>query len=143
MAIFEQALDHVLRWEGGYVNDPRDPGGETKYGISKRAYPNEDIKAMTKERAGELYRKDYWIAAGCPELRPALALAVFDTAVNCGVKRAKVWLAEAGGDLHKFMVRRATHYALLDSIDDYYAKGWYNRLLDIYRRAVVLDLGPR
>ncbi|MBI5843910.1 MAG: hypothetical protein HZB23_04475 [Deltaproteobacteria bacterium] len=45
--------------EGGYVNDPADPGGETRFGISRRAYPNEDIKALTRERAAEIYYRDY------------------------------------------------------------------------------------
>ena len=40
---FEEIIEVVLEHEGGYVNDPKDPGGETKYGVSKRAYPNEDI----------------------------------------------------------------------------------------------------
>ena len=44
---FDQAFERVIGHEGGYVNDPRDPGGETKYGISRRAYPGEDIAGMT------------------------------------------------------------------------------------------------
>ena len=57
---FDEIIDVVLEHEGGYVNDPTDTGGETKYGISKRAYPDEDIKELTVERAKELYKKDYW-----------------------------------------------------------------------------------
>jgi len=49
---FERAVTHVLLHEGGYSNDPNDPGGETQYGISKRAYPNEDIKGHDA-RAGQ------------------------------------------------------------------------------------------
>jgi len=56
---FERCIAFVLRHEGGYVNDPRDPGGETKYGISKRAYPGLDIKNLTEEQAKEIYRQDY------------------------------------------------------------------------------------
>tara|TARA_Y100001951_G_C11296045_1_gene275706 strand:+ start:4160 stop:4333 length:174 start_codon:yes stop_codon:yes gene_type:complete len=48
---FDASLEHVLLFEGGYVNDPRDPGGETRFGISKRSYPREDIRGMTRERA--------------------------------------------------------------------------------------------
>ena len=48
---FDQVIDRVLAHEGGYVNDPDDPGGETKYGISKKAYPKIDIKNLTKEEA--------------------------------------------------------------------------------------------
>jgi len=55
MDAFEVALNFVLKWEGGYVNDPRDSGGETKFGISKKAYPNLDIKNLTQQQAGEIY----------------------------------------------------------------------------------------
>lgn len=51
----------ILEIEGyGYTNDPLDAGGETKYGISKRSYPNEDIKNMTPDRAIEIYTRDFW-----------------------------------------------------------------------------------
>jgi len=53
-------VPHVLKREGGYVDDPTDRGGETKYGISKRSYPQLDIKNLTLEQALEIYRKDYW-----------------------------------------------------------------------------------
>lgn len=51
MSDFDKAFEIVIGHEGGYVNNPKDPGGETKYGISKRTYPNEDIRGMTLERA--------------------------------------------------------------------------------------------
>lgn len=139
MDSFGTALTHVLGWEGGYVNDPRDPGGETKYGISKRAYPAEDIKNLTVERAAELYKRDYWDLCGCGQLPPGAGLLLFDTAVNCGVKRAKTWRSIANGDLRRMAVQRAVHYALLDSIDDVYAKGWFNRLFATYELAIHLD----
>lgn len=85
---FDKAVDHIIALEGGYVNDPRDPGGETKYGISKRSYPNEDIKNLTIARAKEIYRRDYWDKCRCDELPPKLAYYVFDAAVNQGVKAA-------------------------------------------------------
>jgi len=78
--------------EGGYVNDKTDRGGETNYGISKRAYPNLDIRSLTPELAGTIYKNDYWTPAGCDLLPPDMALIVFDTAVNCGVSRAVGWL---------------------------------------------------
>lgn len=82
---FDQAFERVIGHEGGYVNDPRDPGGETRYGISRRAYPGEDIAGMTLGRAREIYRRDYWGPAGCEDLPDGLRLEVFDTAVNMGV----------------------------------------------------------
>lgn len=90
MSAFDRAVAIVLQHEGGYVNDPRDPGGETRYGISKRAYPGEDIAGLTIERAKEIYRRDYWNRVRGDELPEALAIALFDYAVNSGVSTA-VW----------------------------------------------------
>ncbi len=78
------AIEFVLKEEGGYTLDPNDTGGETNFGISKRRYPNEDIKNMTEERARELYKKDFWQKLRCDELPSPLAIAVFDAAVNQG-----------------------------------------------------------
>lgn len=87
-AAFLEAVALVLKHEGGYVNDPRDPGGETNFGISKKAYPHEDIAALTVERATALYHRDYWQAMRGDELPFGLALAVFDMAVNAGTGAA-------------------------------------------------------
>ena len=57
---FLVAVEVVLTHEGGYTNNPADPGGETNYGISKRSYPQLDIKALTREQAVEIYRQDWW-----------------------------------------------------------------------------------
>lgn len=95
MSDFQKALQIVLKHEGGYVFNRNDPGGETKYGISKRAYPHLDIKSLTAEQAGEIYRRDYWDKCRCDEMPYAVALMVFDAAVNSGIKRAGQWLQEA------------------------------------------------
>jgi len=97
MSAFEQAFAIVIGHEGGYVDDPRDPGGETKYGISKRAYPAVDIGALTLEGAQAIYKRDYWDRLECDALDPGLALMAFDAAVNCGVRRATQWLQQAVG----------------------------------------------
>lgn len=85
---FNEAFDRLIGHEGGYVNDPRDPGGETKFGISKRAYPGEDIAGMTLARARELYRRDYWGPAGCDAVPGPVKFHLFDMAVNGGVRAA-------------------------------------------------------
>jgi lysozyme family protein len=94
---FDDAFEILLGHEGGYVNDRRDAGGETKYGISKRAYPGEDIAGMTVERAKTIYLRDYWGPAGCDALPDALKLQVFDAAVNSGVRKAVKLLQRAAG----------------------------------------------
>lgn len=85
---FEEAVEVVLKHEGGYVNHPLDPGGETKYGISKRAYPHVDILNLRREEAIEIYRKDYWEKVRADDLPASLRLLVFDAAVNQGVSAA-------------------------------------------------------
>ena len=82
---FDEAFAKLIEHEGGYVNDPADPGGETKYGISRRAYPGEDIAGMTLERAKTIYQRDYWGPAGCDAVPPGVKFQVFDCAVNSGV----------------------------------------------------------
>lgn len=81
---FSEVMDLIFEHEGGYVNHPKDPGGETKYGISKRAYPREDIKNLTKTRAAFLYRRDYWDRCRCDDLPFYLACMLFDDAINAG-----------------------------------------------------------
>jgi lysozyme family protein len=92
---FDDAFERVIGHEGGYVNDPLDPGGETRYGISRRAYPGEDIARMTLDRAKAIYRRDYWGAAGCDAVPDMLKYPLFDAAVNQGVGRAVRMLQHA------------------------------------------------
>lgn len=94
---FNDLVAIVLKHEGGYVNDPKDPGGETNFGISKRAFPKEDIKGMTRERAIAIYQKKYWDAARCSEIPESLQPIYFDTAVNAGVVTAIRLLQIAAG----------------------------------------------
>lgn len=96
---FDVAIDRVLAHEGGYVNNPRDPGGETNWGISKRAYPSVNIRTLTREGAKAIYRRDYWDAVRGDELPACVAFQVFDVAVNHGVSRAVKFLQEAVGVL--------------------------------------------
>jgi lysozyme family protein len=85
---FDRAMKFVLRWEGGYVNHPSDPGGETNFGISKRAHPDLDMKILTKEMAKKIYRKEYWDKVRGDDLPDEIAVAVMDYAVNSGVDQA-------------------------------------------------------
>ena len=76
--------------EGNYVDDPSDPGGATKYGISQRAYPTLNIQSLTLDDARNLYKTDYWSKAQCDKLPPALALCLFDSVVNAGPGTASI-----------------------------------------------------
>ena len=114
---FDRAFDIIIGHEGGYVNDPRDPGGETKYGISKRAYPNEDIKNLTLDRAKELYKRDYWNALEAETLPDAARLMVFDCAVNCGVTAAKKLLQRSIGVKDDGIIGPATRRAISTAVN--------------------------
>ena len=80
--LFLLAVAEVIDIEGGYVCNPADPGGETKFGISKRMYPDVDIKALTYGMAVDIYWRDYWLAGRCQELPGAFAVFLFDSLVN-------------------------------------------------------------
>lgn len=118
------------------MNDPEDPGGETKYGISKRAYPRLDIKNLTLEDASAIYKRDYWNAAGCDDLDDSLALVVFDTAVNCGVGRAKKWLAQTT-DWRDYIELRKAFYKGLNKPK--FLRGWLNRLAGLTQTSELLE----
>lgn len=98
MNTFEKAFQEVIGYEGGYVFDRNDLGGETKYGISKRSYPHTNIEALTLEDAKEIYYRDYWNTEKL-ELSlisdEAIAMELFDTAVNMGIGIAATFLQEA------------------------------------------------
>mgnify|MGYP000644437679 FL=1 len=96
-ANFEACMAEVFKHEGGYVNDPHDPGGETNMGISKRSYPKENIRGMTRARAAQIYRRDFWDKLRCDELPDGLDLVAFDAAVNSGPSRGAKWLQQALG----------------------------------------------
>lgn len=154
-SVFQKALEHALAFEGGYVNDPRDPGGETIYGISRRHHPEAWADGRpTKEQAAEIYLKNYWQRCRCSDLPAPVAVMVFDAAINQGAKDAIRFLqvacgarpdsiigprtiAEANGcDPGKlardFAVERAYDYALLDHLDDRFGRGWMRRTFACY-----------
>lgn len=108
---FTHAVAFVLGKEGGYVNDPTDKGGETKYGISDKrdgvadgmtdvsgdGQPDTRIKDLTLEQASQIYFRDYWYPAYCPDWPDGISLLVFDAAVQHGVKKAISLLQSAAG----------------------------------------------
>ena len=83
-ATFRIQILKTLKIEGGYVNDPHDPGGETNFGISKHSYPDLDIKNLTIAQATNIYYNDYWIKPKINQLPDLLAGKVFDAGVSMG-----------------------------------------------------------
>ena len=89
---FDECLKMLLHHEGGYVNHPKDPGGETNLGVTKRVYEKwggtKDMKDLTVEDVAPIYKKNYWNRCKCDDLESGVDWVVFDWAVNSGTGRA-------------------------------------------------------
>jgi len=81
---FQTCFDRLIGHEGGYTNDPNDPGGETKWGITKRSYPNLIIKDLTRDDAMNIYKQDFWNIIEADLFPEQVAFQIFDFAVNSG-----------------------------------------------------------
>ena len=95
LTTFDEIVEKVLEYEGGYINDPDDPGKETKYGISKKHNPKIDIRNLTVDQAKEIYHKKYWIPNKCDSLPSHLRHLYFDSCVNQGAAKATKVLQKA------------------------------------------------
>ena len=104
LTTFDEIVEQVLEHEGGYVDDPTDSGGETNFGISKRAYPDEDIKGLTVERAKELYKRDYWDRFRVSELPSRIRHIYVDMCINMGGRRATKILQEACNSKNSYKI---------------------------------------
>lgn len=119
----------INRWEGGYVDDPDDPGGETKYGISKRKYPDVDIKNLSIDDAVEIYRRDYWGKIPMGDWGVQVCWKVFDIFVNTG----EIHADDAKNGLNALIQTQALHYARIVRDNPKLSKflvGWMNRTFD-------------
>jgi lysozyme family protein len=139
--VFSKIINFVLSEEGGYVNNPLDPGGETKFGISKRAYPNLDIKNLTREQAIEIYRKDYWNPEW-EKLGFPMAACLLDTAINMGPGRALQFYRNAF-DYVVYLQHRLAYYKFIiekNPSQKIFERGWFDRLTRL-RRFIEAEKG--
>tara|TARA_B100001113_G_C20942091_1_gene549212 strand:- start:255 stop:737 length:483 start_codon:yes stop_codon:yes gene_type:complete len=156
---FKDIIVKVLHHEGGYVNDPKDPGGETNFGIAKRSHPDVDIKNLTEDKAKSIYKEHYWDKNKVEELPEELRHIYFDMCVNQGKSRAVKILQRAanakgaelkvdGGlgpitlrailksnvELQRVRAYRVKYYADLvtrkPDLEKFYY-GWYKRALEV------------
>jgi lysozyme family protein len=135
MSLFHSIIPFIIEHEGGYVNHPNDPGGETKYGISKRAYPHLNIKDITVQDAVRIYYEDYW-EDSWNKLGFPLAACMLDTAVNMGKKRAREFFDRSDGSYITYIqVRIAKYKEIIDKNPKMkvFEKGWMNRVTDLRR----------
>lgn len=168
LASFEGSLAEVLRHEGGFVQHPADPGGATKHGITRatlsrfrgRPVSVEDVRALTREEAGTIYRRLYWEPIRGAELPAGIDLALFDFAVNSGPDRAvrrlqdvlgvpadgivgPRTLAAARNAEAADVIRRLTRarLAFLSGLASWpiFGRGWRSRVLAVEQEALRLD----
>lgn len=118
---FELAHKHVAKWEGGYFDHPNDPGGVTNHGISLMFLKSlglidgdidgdgdidrDDVLAITKEKAREIFKKYFWDLGKAEKLPPLVSMAYYDLAVNAGTGRAAIVLQEAINKLKPGAIR--------------------------------------
>lgn len=154
--VARQAILRILAEEGTYSCNASDRGGETNYGISKRWYPNLDIKNLTINEASKIYHQDYWRKNHCHQLPPEIALMLFDTAVNQGGSFARKALQQALNvkqdsiigsktiaaayaapglflltKLTRLRCQRYTNLVQNENSQITFIKGWIDRALDI------------
>lgn len=163
---FVQCLDLVLKHEGGYVNHPSDPGGETNRGVTKRVYdayrrshglPVRSVLYIGVDEVADIYRADYWNMVKGDDLPSGIDYCVFDFAVNSGVSRASKFLQMTLGVSADGVIGQHTLAAALEaeprntinticdkrmvflkslSIWDTFGKGWSSRVAAVRFKAI-------
>lgn len=144
---FEAALAFVLRWEGGFVDHPHDPGGATNQGVTQATYdahraraglPTRSVEFISKSEVESIYHDSYWLRAGCEQIAPpALALVVFDAAVNSGVGAALKWLSQT----RDWPTFNAIRLEFLTGLSHWpsFGRGWTRRIAALTREAAQLE----
>jgi len=139
---FERALDVTLVYEGGYSNDPRDPGGPTNMGVTQKtlaAWRGEpvsaaDVKALTLDEARKIYKAQYWDRVRADRLPTGVDFAVFDYAVNSGPARAIKALQTVVGVRADGVIGEVTMAAVRTWEPDYIVKQFQAQRLAFLQR---------
>lgn len=141
--LFQKALKFVLKWEGGYTNNPNDKGGATNKGITQYTYNSwlktkkiqpRNVLYITNEEIEEIYYQNYWLKAKCNTMSPKFAILAFDTAVNMGLARVNQFLKSAQWKYpEKFINARKKKYEEFAQYGNQkiFLRGWLNRLNDL------------
>jgi len=161
---FSEALEIILHHEGGYVNHPKDPGGETNLGVTKRVYEDfggeKEMKDLTKEDVEPIYKKNYWDRVKGDDLPEGLDLCIFDFAVNAGPGRAAKFIQRLvnttvdggiGPNTLGKIKEYVDHYGVNQTIESYalmrqnyyeslsnfatFGKGWTRRVSEVTEKA--------
>ena len=143
--LFPRVMQFVTRWEGGYVNNPLDPGGATNMGITigtltawrqahgMAAATVDDVRNLTRSEADAIYREWYWEPSGAAQATDyATALLLMDSGVLHGVGAPQAWVKEYGFDPFAIAARRLRVYTGKDAAQwDAFGRGWTNRVADL------------
>ena len=164
---WDKSFDMVIIHEGGYVDNPKDPGGATNWGCTKAVWEKyvghevtkDDIKALTKEDVKPLYKRNYWDALHGDAIPSGLDYCLFDAAINSGVGRSSKWIQEIVGvpadgaignntvaaisqinpvtAINEFCDKRQ---AFLESLKTFatFGKGWTQRVKDVRAKALEM-----
>ena len=164
---WDKSFDMVIIHEGGYVDNPKDPGGATNWGCTKAVWEKyvghevtkDDIKALTKEDVKPLYKRNYWDALHGDAIPSGLDYCLFDAAINSGVGRSSKWIQEivgvtADGAIGNNTVAAITQInpvtainefcdkrqAFLESLKTFatFGKGWTQRVKDVRAKALEM-----
>lgn len=147
MTPFQAGMKFISKWEwmdradGAYTNDKVDPGGETKFGISKRANPDLDIANLTLVQAMDVYYKKYWQAFNLDAQAYPLSVAVFDSYVQHRPTVVAKLIKDASGDLQKFLeLRRILYLNLIGANPSLikYKNGWLARVNDLSKYLAIV-----
>jgi lysozyme family protein len=147
MGDFGRALQFVLKWEGGFVNNPADPGGATNKGITQGVYDAwrrskglkpRSVEQIEQPEVEQIYRERYWNPINGDSLPAPVALAAFDLAVNSGVGVASKAIASANGDWRTIVALRVE---LLIGLPHFptFGRGWMRRIAGLIRECASVD----
>ena len=161
---YDEAFQYLMKSEGGFVNDPRDSGGVTNWGVTKAAWEDylgrsvtiDEMKALTQTMVKPFYKDRYWNTAGCDAFQRGVDYVVFDFSVNAGVRRSIKCLQQAiGADpdgilgsvtqallqqqnaldlIPKFSAAKRAFYEGLNK--PAFLKGWLNRVDEVEKNAL-------
>ena len=161
---YPQALKQVLKYEGGYVDHPKDPGGPTNKGVTQAVYdawqkknglPTQSVRNISDAAVAAIYKQQYWDAISGDDLPSGVDFAVFDFAVNSGVSRAAKYLQAVVGVTQDGQIGPATiqatktyvamavtnkRLAFMQSLSIWstFGKGWSARIADVKNQILAL-----
>ena len=133
---WQYCLETILHHEGGYVNHPEDPGGETNLGVTKRVYEEfggtKDMKDLTVEDVEPIYKKNYWDRVKADQLPSGLDLCVFDFGVNAGTGRSAKFLqgmigATQDGAIGPATLAKVNEFVSIEGVDGAIAEFQHRR----------------